>query len=302
MTMMMRSSSSVCCFNLPFFRLTILLVVVSRSPFVADAALAFATTPSSRTNNNNYADEKTYGLLPTIESSIDDLHGRPNFDDDDWTAASSFGRKQYWDDVYEGRGDFPAEQYSWYYGYDDNALRPHIQRSFPARTERLLLPGIGNDILLLDLLRAGYTDLTAQDYSRGALERQLDMLRDASATNSGGYASSTTTTTKPPRIVLSHSDVTNLPFADATFDGIIEKGLLDAVYLSGPSNEPDRLVAAVRSLTRCLRPGGIFISISGVVPAAVRAVVFGGGDQYEWLRDGTKDLKAGCFILQKKTI
>jgi SAM-dependent methyltransferase len=288
------------------FLLGSILLVVSRSLFVD--ALALAAYPQML-------------HLPTMESAIllggdgDGDHGGNN-DDDDWDALSSFGRKQYWDDVYNGVGDFPAEQYSWYYGYDE--ISRHIKQWFPnhnkSMTDRLLLPGIGNDNLLLDLLKAGYRDITAQDYSRGALERQLDLLTSggwcgpapaallgsSAALRSATAASHTTTTTSSataPRIVLSHSDVKNLPFADGAFDGIIEKGLLDAVYLSDQTS--DNLRLAVQSLTRCLKPGGILISVSGVIPPDVRANVFG-TDDYEWQRDGTNDLQAGCFIVQKR--
>lgn len=190
-------------------------------------------------------------------------------------ALSSFGTKQYWDDVYAGQGDFPADQYSWYYGYDE--IKRHMT---PFDTsDALLLPGIGNDSLLMDLVQAGYTDLTAQDYSIGALERQLDLLETAELEQSN--------------VKLSHSDVKQLPFAKASFDGIIEKGLLDAVYLSGEAN----LEAAIQSLSSCLKPNGILLSVSGVVPPELRSRVFA---DYEWLRDGTDDLKAGCFVLRKR--
>jgi SAM-dependent methyltransferase len=286
------------------FILGSMLLVVSRSLYVN--ALAFAANPPPMLH------------LPTIESSIllggnDDVDN--DNDDDDWDALSSFGRKQYWDDVYNGVGDFPAEQYSWYYGYDE--ISRHIKQWFPnhnknnknndkSMTYRLLLPGIGNDNLLLDLLKAGYRDITAQDYSRGALLRQLDLLTSGGWCGAGpapaaALGSSTATTTSAsataPRIVLSHSDVKNLPFADGTFDGIIEKGLLDAVYLSDQTS--DNLRLAVQSLTRCLKPGGILLSVSGVIPPDVRANVFN-TDDYEWRRDGTNDLQAGCFIVQKR--
>jgi hypothetical protein len=34
-------------------------------------------------------------------------------EEDDSQARSAFGTKAYWDDVYEGRGDFPKDEYSW---------------------------------------------------------------------------------------------------------------------------------------------------------------------------------------------
>ena len=38
--------------------------------------------------------------------------------DDDGAARSQFGTKRYWDDMYDGRGDFSSDEYSWYYGWD----------------------------------------------------------------------------------------------------------------------------------------------------------------------------------------
>jgi hypothetical protein len=35
-------------------------------------------------------------------------------DDDDDNAKSLFGTKEYWDELYQGRGDFPSDEYQWY--------------------------------------------------------------------------------------------------------------------------------------------------------------------------------------------
>lgn len=88
------------------------------------------------------------------------------------------------------------------------------------------------------------------------------------------------------------SDVKQLPNElEESFDVILEKGLLDAVYLSGAGNVDE----AVASLRGTLKPGGIFISVSGVVPSALRRELFA---DWKWLRDGENDLQAGCFILE----
>jgi hypothetical protein len=85
----------------------------------------------------------------------------------------------------------------------------------------------------------------------------------------------------------------------ASFDVILEKGLLDAVYLSG---DVENVRSAVASLTDTLKVGGIFVSVSGVVPDELRMRLFDATDDggaWKWLRDGSQDLKAGCFIFQK---
>lgn len=197
---------------------------------------------------------------------------------DESTAKSAFGTKDYWDDVYTGRGDFPSEQFSWYFGWDiiGKFVRTHISKH-----SSILIPGIGNDPILIDMLAAGYTRLTAQDYSEYAIERQRDLLvgRD--------YARQS--------VQLCDCDVRKLPKEWTNrFDAIIEKGLLDAVYLSGDGH----IEQAVQSLQETLKPGGIVVSVSGVVPDDLRDELFD-SRSWIWLRDGRKDLQAGCFILQK---
>ncbi|KAH8059284.1 methyltransferase [Aureococcus anophagefferens] len=83
--------------------------------------------------------------------------------DDDGAARSQFGTKRYWDDMYDGRGDFSGEEYSWYYGWD--VVGPVWERFVPDRASRVLLPGAGNDPTLRSLHAAGWRDLRAVDYS-----------------------------------------------------------------------------------------------------------------------------------------
>ena len=135
--------------------------------------------------------------------------------------------------------------------------------------------------------------MTAQDYSEHAIERQRDLLGDllldADANESDHAASALD-------IELSHGNVLCLPDDyHGRFDMVLEKGLLDAIYLSGDG----QVERAVTSLAKTLRPGGYVVSVSGVVPEELRRELFVQED-WTWIRDGSKDLKAGCFVLQKK--
>jgi hypothetical protein len=340
-------------------------------------------------------------------------------DDDASNPVSSFGTREYWDAVYTGHGDFPADEYSWYYGWTELSrwVREYVVTT--PQDSRILVPGIGNDPLLVDLIAAGCTHVTAQDYSRHALDRQRDLLQyhfhcqqetepsdavaDSQARKNNNKqetepsdavadsrarkdnnnkqetepsdavadsrarkdnntssrnnddewtvtvsrkGSDTTTATSMARIRLSYSNVKNLPASwKDSFTTILEKGLLDAVYLSSASgsNSGTRTTAnmdetsggggggsgdgsysirhgplecAVASLASTLVPGGIFVSVSGVVPDELRRLLFpernhNNNDDdddndttttphsWEWLRDGTNDLQAGCFIFRK---
>eukprot|EP00977_Amphora_coffeiformis_P023677 scaffold13933_cov219-Amphora_coffeaeformis.AAC.4 len=196
---------------------------------------------------------------------------------DESGARSMFGTKEYWDDVYAGRGDFPADEYSWYFGWE--VLNKHVKEYLPNKTQRILVPGVGNDPLLVDLVQAGYRNLVGQDYSEHAVERQEDLLHNVDGADD---------------VTMLQGDVTNLPVDwTGTFDAVIEKGLLDAVYLSGDGN----VEKAAAELFRVLKPGGVLLSVSGVVPENLRRDL---AADAEWLRDGTNDLQAGCFVWRKK--
>ena len=176
-------------------------------------------------------------------------------------------------------GDFPQEEYSWYFGFD-NIKNVFIQ-AVPSKDARILVPGIGNDIMLLDLWKAKYQNLVAFDYSEHAVERQHDLL--------------SWEPTALEQIQVLQRDARRLDAEwTASFDAILEKGTLDAIYLSGDGN----VEQAVNEFGRVLRPGGIVVSISGVVPQELRRDLFSSKD-WKWIRDGSDDLKAGCFVFQK---
>ena len=233
---------------------------------------------------------------------------------DDTNARSMFGTKAYWDDVYMGRGDFPADCYSWYYGWE--VLRKVVEEYVPDKDNvRMLVPGIGNDSIMLDLFKAGYGRqggcLIGQDYSEHAVERQVELLSfdqiECNVDNDNVY--------------VVQGDVTQLPQEwTNTFDVILEKGLLDAVYLSSgggftdstddSDDDTSNVEAAVQNLHRVLRPNGLLISVSGVVPNELRRNVLfctqsedtkrKSGGAWTWLQDGSNDWrKAGCYVFQK---
>jgi hypothetical protein len=222
-------------------------------------------------------------------STVNDVE----FDDSD--AQSQFGTKTYWDEMYSGMGDFSSEEYSWYYGWGelksyfmDYAPQPVKKRmkgkndSKGSSEPMILVPGIGNDGILLDLYNYGYTDITAFDYSQSAVDRQADLLSYNSQAEED--------------IILKVRDARKLDDEwGGKFDMIFEKGALDAIYLSGD----EYVCMAVKELSRVIKVGGTFISVSGVVPEELRREIFP-IDEWEWLRDGSSDLKAGCFIWKRK--
>lgn len=218
---------------------------------------------------------------------------------DDSEAESQFGTKEYWESTYNGLGDFPMEEYSWYYGFE--TMKPMITRYLPLPlkqmktsshltdtisssigTIKVLVPGVGNDRTLLDLFHFGYKDLTAFDYCESAIERQQDLLmynREAQ---------------EKVKLLVRDARSLDEDWTDL-YDVIIEKGALDAVYLSGKGN----VEKAISEFARVIKPGGYVMSISGVLPEQLRNNAFC-QDNWEWTRDGGSDLKAGCFVFRRK--
>ena len=233
---------------------------------------AFITSPNS---------PRYISLLHNIPDEVEELE----YKYDDSEAESQFGTKEYWDDMYIGLGDFDSEEYSWYFGFD--TIKKYFLEYMPIPDKKseekmkMLIPGVGNDSTLLDLYKFGYRDIVAFDYSKNAIERQQELISyDSSAIED---------------IELLVRDARELDdeWTDS-FDIIFEKGGLDAIYLSGPGN----VELAVQELKRVIKSSGYFVSVSGVVPAELRREMFA-TDEWEWIRDGTDDLKAGCFVWRK---
>ena len=245
--------------------------------------LLLLTSSSLNLVDSFYATISTTNAI-SITQRLDTCSLNSYYSDDD-NARSVFGRRQYWDDVYSGMGDFPKDEYSWYYGWDDT-LKSHFTKAVPSRDASILCPGIGNDPILLDLWRSGYHQLTAFDHSKHAVERQHDLLSSESSWAAPALEN----------VCILHRDARNLDHEwTDSFNAILEKGALDAIYLSGDGN----IEQAVAELQRVLRPGGILVSVSGVVPEELRRRLFA---KWKWIRDGSDDLKAGCFILENAQV
>jgi SAM-dependent methyltransferase len=218
---------------------------------------------------------------PTIKPTTTVQHAH-RCDDGDSEARSLFGTKEYWDDMYQGLGDFPSEEYQWYYGFDKYSK---YVLDFVKKNDRILIPGIGNDPILIDLLSKKFTKICATDYSEHAIERQQDILSYSKIPDN-------------VFVELQQMDARNMPSDwNHKFDAILEKGALDAIYLSGDGN----LELAAKEFARVVKQNGILISVSGVVPAELRRNVFD-TDSWEWIRDGSDDLEAGCFVMRRKVI
>ena len=213
--------------------------------------------------------------------------------------GNKYGTLDYWDSMYQGSGPaaddgLPSDQFSWYCGWEE--LEPFWTELVPSQRARVLVPGVGNDHTVAALYDAGYTHVTAFDYSKPAVERAKELFH-------------------PRPITLLWADATALPFeSGSNFDAVMDKGALDAIGIAGEAP----LRAAVKELARVIAPGGVVMSVSRALEpddlmGAFHADEGGKADQqqqWEVVRDGglyiaettgavSTDLAAGLFAWRR---
>lgn len=185
---------------------------------------------------------------------------------------SRFGRQDYWNTFYQQEQNF-----SWYATWDE--LAPFVEDFIPNKHAAILLPGVGNDATLVDMYQVGgYRNLTAMDYAPEAIERCREMLGAVSPP------------IKSNSIELVVADARNLreTFQDGQFDAVFEKGTLDAIFLSGGQDKDlalQNMKMAISELGRCIKQGGIFLSIAGVVTDAIQESFDDRPEEWECLVD-----------------
>jgi len=204
---------------------------------------------------------------------------------------NQFGRMTYWDQSYReslidsgGSNDDNGEQsnttetFSWYCGWEDE-LEPFFNELVPLYDNpSILVPGIGNDACIRDMFDSGYHNLTAFDYAPEGVEcakrmfgsERLQLMQD-----------------------LRVADARNLPFDDASYDAVLDKGTLDSIYLSGGKDKElarKHLGMAVSELARVVKVGGIVFSVTAACVNAVQQSFDDCNERigcWEQIRDGS---------------
>ena len=191
---------------------------------------------------------------------------------------SNFGRKDYWNEIYAASAR--NSSFSWYSEWKD--LAPLVQELIPSRKSRILIPGVGNDSLLRDMYDAGYTNLVAFDYAPDGVACALDQIQD-----------------RLVEIIVADARDLTAVFPNDSFHAVLDKGTLDAIYLSGgKSNKAlgaTHLSWAVREFRRVVKPGGVIVSLSAACADAVRLAwevpqetyLNNGDEQWTCVRDGS---------------
>lgn len=167
--------------------------------------------------------------------------------------ATTFGTQEYWEKFYSG-DSADSKDFEWFCDYED--IRPFFHEfaqpvldASSSRPPKMLVAGCGNSHLTCDL----YDDLCADsmaveiwnvDYAEAAITR----------------ARATAGRRKLRHVVADLRALPEETFREKSFDVVVDKGTMDALFCAGPSSV-QRFTAELR---RVLRPGGMVLLMSGV--------------------------------------
>ncbi|KAF3435628.1 hypothetical protein FNV43_RR22719 [Rhamnella rubrinervis] len=159
------------------------------------------------------------------------------------SSNSAYLDPHYWDERFS-----KEEHYEWLKDY--SRFRHLIQAHINPNSSVLEL-GCGNSQLSEDLYKDGITKITCTDLSAVAVQNMQKRLLSKGL----------------KEIKVQEADMLDLPFSNESFDVVIEKGAMDALFVdSDPWNpKPSTVIKVMKMLKgvhRVLKPDGIFISIS----------------------------------------
>ena len=151
------------------------------------------------------------------------------------------------------------------------------------------------DSLLLDMYDGGYQSLSAFDYASESIE-YFERIK-------GNERSG---------IELNVADARNLTlYEENSFDTIVDKGTLDAIYLAG-NNKEEKLKSlnqSVMEFKRVLRPTGILWSLSNICVEALLEMdwtgwkeLTNGGDLYTTRDEYTSNNVDGSLLVWQKDL
>ncbi|XP_073347564.1 EEF1A lysine methyltransferase 4 [Pagrus major] len=202
----------------------------------------------------------------------------------------------YWDERYK-----TEQSYDWLGGFSkfQHILEKHVKKE-----DSILMLGCGNSSLSGDMYNAGYRSITNIDYSSVCISTMSARHSDC------------------PGMTWHEMDVRQLSFPDASFDVVLEKATLDALMVE--EKDPWRLSPhttcfihkALTEISRCLKPGGRFVSITFHSPFlrkrlyarteynwSIKKFSYGGGFEYfVYVMTKGEELSPEDAALEKKLL
>lgn len=164
-------------------------------------------------------------------------------------VASRLGTKEYWNDTYvkelQSFKDFGDVGEIWFGVKSMMRIVQWMKKQNIGEDAAVLDIGTGNGILLVELAKAGFRNLTGIDYSPAAAELAKSILEKEQL----------------PDVRIQVEDFLNPSICLSGFDVCIDKGTFDTVSLC-PDNSAGKRSHYVETLHKVLKQKGIFIITS----------------------------------------
>ncbi|KAJ8250303.1 hypothetical protein COCON_G00222250 [Conger conger] len=163
--------------------------------------------------------------------------------------SSELGTKQYWDGAYQRElrtyKDIGDVGEIWFGEESMNRLIKFLRKENVETDAAILDVGTGNGILLVELAKSGFTNLTGIDYSAAAVELAKNVLEQEGLSN----------------VKVMEVDFLSCPANLTGFDVCMDKGTFDAISLN-PDSTVDGKAHYLKALQWALRKGGLFVITS----------------------------------------
>lgn len=154
-------------------------------------------------------------------------------------SSKEFGSVDYWEKFFQQRG---KKAFEWYGTYLElcGVLHKYIKPR-----EKVLVIGCGNSELSEQLYDVGYQDIVNIDISEVVIKQMKE--RNAS---------------RRPQMSFLKMDMTQMEFADASFQVVLDKGTLDAVLTDEEEKTLQQVDRMLAEVGRVLQVGGRYLCIS----------------------------------------
>ena len=198
---------------------------------------------------------------------------------------SEFLSKKYWDSFFKKleQKNNDTEFFEWYGDYPSFSpyLSPILNPSF-----QILNIGCGNSLFSEELYDSGYKNIKNIDFS----EKVIKKMRKRSSKIR-------------PEMIYEVGDVFNMKFEGGSFDAVMDKGTLDAVYPEDTEVNLERVQGLFKRIMEILKPEGSYFIISLLQEHILKAILESFSDVYLKIHEVLiKDSKMFPFLVQIRKI
>jgi len=164
-----------------------------------------------------------------------------------------FLEKGYWDKFFNKLKKSSDEYFEWYGEYKDFS---QILNSYITPSNTILNIGCGKSLLSEQMYDNGYEQQVNIDFSEKVIAEMAERSK-----------------TKRPKMVYEVMDIFNMTYKDNSFDVILDKGALDALFPKDTTENCQNIRNLFKEIERILNEKGKYICISLLQPHIMRELL-----------------------------